>query len=69
MNRPVWYVAATVPDRDRHGEPGSTEQRGHGCRSTSSELAVGVGSGSRLTYSEPPSMASIALRRLRRPTS
>src|SRR6185437_1026519 len=48
LNRPVWYVAATVPDRDRHGETGSTEQRGHGCRSTSSALTVGVGSGSRL---------------------
>src|SRR5487761_355075 len=40
VNRPVWYVPATAPERERHGEPGWTWQREHGWRSTSSASRI-----------------------------
>lgn len=36
VKRPVWWVPATVPERERHGEPGPARQRGQAWRSTSS---------------------------------
>ena len=49
MNRAVWYLAAVVPDRVRHGLPAGAWHCGHSCRSTDAAAAAVEGVGVSLT--------------------